>query len=141
MHVVLQCVRLVLCMCVQASREGKYCTVVTATLLIQIVTRFGTKIVIIISDHVPEQTSSPSRASCLDSKTIIHHRVDLDRPCCCRHSEDRLPSYTSSKSRQGAECASTRCHVSYIFRLHLPVEVDLGAAMCPTVPDLTSLLR
>jgi hypothetical protein len=47
--------------------------------------------------------------------------------------------YTSSKSRQGAGRASTRCHVTCSF--HLPVEVGSRVVTCPATPDLTSLSR
>jgi hypothetical protein len=59
----------------------------------------------------------------------------------CRHPEDWVPPHTSSKSRQGAERASTRCHASCSFGPHLPTEVGSGAAMCHMVPILTSWLR
>jgi hypothetical protein len=51
------------------------------------------------------------------------------------------PPHTSSKSRQGAGCASMPCHVSCSFGPHIPAEVEFGATMCSTAPDLTSLLR
>jgi hypothetical protein len=58
-----------------------------------------------------------------------------------RHPEDRVPPHTSSKSRQGACHASTRCHVSRSFRPHLLPEVGFGAVTCPVTPGLASLLR
>jgi hypothetical protein len=58
----------------------------------------------------------------------------------CRHSEDRVPLYTSLKSIQGVGCASTRCHVSCSFGPHLPTKVRSGATTCLTAPDLTSLI-
>jgi hypothetical protein len=59
----------------------------------------------------------------------------------CRHPEDRILPHTSSKSRQGAVCTSTRCHASCTFRSHLPAEVGFRAVTCPATPDLTYLLR
>jgi hypothetical protein len=59
----------------------------------------------------------------------------------CRHPKDRVPPYTTSKSRQGAGRASTRCHVSCTFGPHLLVKVGSGTVTCPTAPDLASLLR
>jgi hypothetical protein len=59
----------------------------------------------------------------------------------CRHPEDHVPPHTSSKSRQGAERASTRCHTSCSFGPHLPTDVGSGATTCHATPDLTSLLR
>jgi hypothetical protein len=52
----------------------------------------------------------------------------------CRHPEDRVPPHTSSKSRQGAGRASTRCHVSCSFGPHLPAEVSSGTATFPAAP-------
>jgi hypothetical protein len=60
---------------------------------------------------------------------------------CCRHPEDWVPPHISSKLKQEAVCASTRCHASYSFGPQLPVEVGSGATTCPTAPNLTSLLR
>jgi hypothetical protein len=57
----------------------------------------------------------------------------------CRYLE--VPPHISSKSRQGAGHASTRCHVSCSFRPHLPVEVGSGAVTCPSAPVLASLMR
>jgi hypothetical protein len=48
--------------------------------------------------------------------------------------------HISYKSRQGAGCASTRCHISCSFGSHLPTEVSSGADTCPAAPSL-SLLR
>jgi hypothetical protein len=48
--------------------------------------------------------------------------------------------YTSSKSRQGARCASTWCHIICSFRPHLTTEVDSDATTCPAALDFTSLL-
>jgi hypothetical protein len=59
----------------------------------------------------------------------------------CRHPEDRIPPHTSSKSRQGAGRASTRCHVSCSFRPHHSAEVGFRATTCPATSNLTSLLR
>jgi hypothetical protein len=58
-----------------------------------------------------------------------------------RYPEDWVPSHTSSKSRKGARCASTRCHISCNFGPHLPAEVGFSATTCPSGPDLASLLR
>jgi hypothetical protein len=57
----------------------------------------------------------------------------------CRYLE--VPPHISSKLRQGAGHASTRCHVSCSFRPHLPVEVGSGAVTCPSAPVLASLMR
>jgi hypothetical protein len=54
----------------------------------------------------------------------------------CWHPEERVPPHTSSKSRQEEGRASTRCHVSYSFRLYLPAEVGSEAATCPTALEL-----
>jgi hypothetical protein len=59
----------------------------------------------------------------------------------CQYPEDWVPPRTSSKSRQGAGRASTRCHVSCSFGPHLLAEVGSGATTCLAAPDLTSLLR
>jgi hypothetical protein len=58
----------------------------------------------------------------------------------CSYPEDRIPPHTSSKSRQRAGCASTRCHVNCTFGPHLPAEVGSGVTMCPATPDHASLL-
>jgi hypothetical protein len=59
----------------------------------------------------------------------------------CRYPEDRVPPHTSSKLRQGAGRASTRCHISCSFRPHLPAEVGSDATTCPMALDIASLLR
>jgi hypothetical protein len=65
----------------------------------------------------------------------------LNLTLCVGTLKTGYPPHISSKSKQGAGHASTHCHASYSFGPHLPVEVGSGAAMCPTAPDLTSLLR
>jgi hypothetical protein len=57
----------------------------------------------------------------------------------CRYSKDRVPPHTSSKSKQEAGRASTRCHVSSSFKSHLPVEVDSDTTTCPMAPDLAEV--
>jgi hypothetical protein len=66
----------------------------------------------------------------------------------CRHPEDRIPPYISSKSRQGAGHAFTRCHTScrccHVSRgpgPRLLAELSSGAATCSSAPDLASLPR
>jgi hypothetical protein len=59
----------------------------------------------------------------------------------CRYPKDRVPPHTSSKSEQRVGHASTRCHVSCSFGLHLPAEVGSDATTCPAALDLVSLLR
>jgi hypothetical protein len=59
----------------------------------------------------------------------------------CQHPEDQVFPHASSKSKQGAERASTHCHVSCSFGPYLPAELGFKAATYPTALELTSLLR
>jgi hypothetical protein len=52
--------------------------------------------------------------------------------------KDRIPPHTSSKKTTSITCIHA---LPCKLRPHLPIEVGSGAAMCPTAPDLTSLLR
>jgi hypothetical protein len=54
---------------------------------------------------------------------------------------DRVPLRTGFKTRQGAERASTHCHVSYNSEPHLPAKEGSGAVTCFMAPDLASWLR
>jgi hypothetical protein len=57
-----------------------------------------------------------------------------------RYPADRVPLYTSFKSRPVAERASACCHVPYGSGPHLSAEMGSGAAACPATPDLASRL-
>jgi hypothetical protein len=61
--------------------------------------------------------------------------------CGCRYTEDQVPHIQALSKKQGAERVSMHCYLRCSFRSHLLTEVDFDAATCPTVPDLTSLLR
>jgi hypothetical protein len=49
----------------------------------------------------------------------------------CRYPAERVPPYTSFKSRQRVGRASTCCHMPCSTRPCLPTKLGSGAAMCP----------
>jgi hypothetical protein len=59
----------------------------------------------------------------------------------CRYPIDRVPLYTSFKSRQLERRTPTHSHVSYSTGLCLSVEVGSGAITCHALPDSASQLR
>jgi hypothetical protein len=59
----------------------------------------------------------------------------------CRFPADRVAPCMNFKTRQGARCAPTRCHVSHSSRPCLPAQAGSNAAACPMAPDPASLLR
>jgi hypothetical protein len=142
MHVVLQCVRLVLCMCVQAPREGKYCTVVTATLLIQIVscdlmqsttTRFGTKIVIILSDHARAAHHAwIRRRSSITVSISIAHAVTVTR------AEFQKPTNARAWNRKSRQAGTVHEKTVGVPRalLHSILGGAAGSIWCGSVSTL-----
>jgi hypothetical protein len=70
----------------------------------------------------------------------MHSNVGWQQYGFCWYPEDRVPTHTSSKSRQGVGCASTCCHIHCSFGPHLPAEVGFGTTTCHVAPDLASLL-
>jgi hypothetical protein len=58
----------------------------------------------------------------------------------CRYPANQVPPRTVSKSRQGAGCASTRCHASCGSGSRLPTREGSDADTHPVAPNLASLL-